>query len=64
MGRVSAYVLIVLPFFLVAIMSAINAHYMAPLFTTTLGRFLIVVALCGMAIGALILKKIVSFRMA
>jgi tight adherence protein B len=63
MGRVSAYVLILLPFFLVVIMSAINYGYMKPLFTTSLGRFLIVVALCGMAIGALILRKIVSFRL-
>ena len=64
MGRVSAYVLIILPFLLVALLSIINYTYMKPLFTTATGRFLIVVALCGMAIGSLILKKIVSFRMA
>ena len=64
MGRVSAYVLIILPFALVAGLSIINYTYMKPLFTTATGRFLIVIALCGMAIGSLILKKIVSFRMA
>jgi len=64
MGRVSAYVLIILPFLLVALLSIINYTYMKPLFTTATGRFLIVVSLCGMAIGSLILKKIVSFRMA
>jgi tight adherence protein B len=64
MGRVSAYILIVLPFVLVALLSIINYNYMKPLFTTATGRFLIVVALCGMAIGSLVLKKIVSFRMA
>jgi tight adherence protein B len=64
MGRISAYVLCVLPFVVVAAMSALNYDYMSPLFTTAVGRLLIVLALAGMAVGSLVLKKIVSFRMA
>lgn len=62
-GRLSAYVLIVLPFLAVGILSAIDPHYMAPLFSTSTGRILIFVAVGGMVIGSLVLKKVVSFRM-
>ncbi len=62
-GRLSAYVLVVLPFIAVGILSAIDPHYMAPLFSTSAGRVLISVALCGMVVGSLVLKKVVSFRM-
>ncbi len=62
MGRVSAYVLVAMPFVAVALLSAINSTYTAPLFTTSTGHLLIAIALGGMAIGSLILKKIVSFK--
>jgi tight adherence protein B len=62
MGRMSAYVLIGLPFFMVAAMSLLNSSYMAPLFHTSQGHVLIVVALAMMTFGSLILKKIVSFK--
>ncbi len=64
MGRMAAYVLVGMPFFLAVLLSLINYTYMKPLFTTYTGRFFIVLALVGMTIGSLILKKIVSFRMA
>jgi tight adherence protein B len=64
MGRMSAYILSALPFAGLALLSAINPHYAAPLFTTSTGRILVVAALCGMVIGGIILKKIVSFRLA
>jgi tight adherence protein B len=62
MGRMSAYVLIGLPFFMVAAMSLLNSSYMAPLFHTSQGHMLIAIALVMMLFGSLILKKIVSFR--
>jgi tight adherence protein B len=62
MGRMSAYVLIGLPFFMVAAMTAVNSTYMSPLFTTSTGHVMIAVALMMMAFGSLILKKIVSFK--
>ena len=64
MGRTSAYVLVAMPFFLAFVLSLINYAYMKPLFTTYTGRFLIIITLVMMSIGSLILKKIVSFRMA
>ena len=60
MGRLSAAILISLPFGLVLIMSVINPSYMAPLFTTATGHLLIGFCLVSMTIGGLILKRIVT----
>jgi tight adherence protein B len=62
MGRASAYVLIALPFFLGALITAISHKYMAPLFFTSSGHILMMVGLVAMGIGSLILNKIVSFK--
>jgi tight adherence protein B len=62
MGRMSAYVLCGLPFFMAGILTLINPEYMAPLYHTPTGHTLIMVALVQMAIGSLLLKKIVSFK--
>jgi tight adherence protein B len=62
MGRMSAYTLIGIPFFIGAILTIINGEYMSPLYTTSGGHLMIGIALVMMAIGSLILKKIVSFR--
>lgn len=62
MGRMSAYVLVGLPFFLAFVMSLINPRFMAPLWTRHTGHLLIFTALGMMAVGSAILKKIVSFR--
>jgi tight adherence protein B len=60
MGRMSAAILISLPFGLTLIMSVINPAYMTPFFTTSTGHVLIGFCLVSMTIGALILKRIVS----
>ena len=62
MGRMSAYVLVALPFFLAAALALLNPGYMAPLFGTSTGHKMIMVSLVMMAIGSLLLKKIVSFK--
>ena len=62
MGRASAYVLIALPFFIAFALTLMNPSYMDPLFHTLTGHMLIIVGLVMMAIGTLILRKIVSFR--
>lgn len=62
MGRMSAYVLLGLPFFLAAALTLMNREYMSPLYTTSTGHQLIVVGLVMMAFGSLVLKKIVSFK--
>jgi len=62
MGRMSAYVLIGLPFLVGGAIALMNPEYMAPLFHTSAGHKLVFAALAMMAFGALILKKIVSFK--
>ncbi len=62
MGRMSAYTLIGIPFFIAAAVTLLNRSYMRPLYFTTTGRFLIVLGLVMMGLGSLVLKKIVSFR--
>ncbi len=62
MGRMSAYVLIGLPFFLAGMFTLINPAYMAPLWGTSAGHKIIFSGLVMMAIGSLLLKKIVNFK--
>ena len=61
MGRMSAYVLIALPFFIALAVTALNPTYMAPLYHTSSGHMLILVGMTMMGIGSLILKKMVAF---
>jgi tight adherence protein B len=62
MGRMSAYTLIGIPFFIAGMISLTNAEYMHPLFHSHLGHELLILGLTMMAVGSLLLKKIVSFR--
>ena len=62
MGRMSAYVLIGLPFFVLGTVTLINAEYMDPLYHSSTGHKLMIGMLVMMAIGSLILRKIVSFK--
>jgi tight adherence protein B len=62
MGRMSAYVLVGLPFFMAAIVSLMNPAYMSPLFHSGTGHIMIIAGLVMMGIGSAMLKKIVSFR--
>jgi tight adherence protein B len=62
MGRMSAYVLIALPFVLAGLVTLINGEYMSPLYETTIGNVLIGVVLVMMAVGSAILWRIASFK--
>jgi tight adherence protein B len=62
LGRMSAIVLVLMPIGLAALMTLISPSYMTPLYTTTGGHILMVMCLTSIAIGALILKRIVSVR--
>jgi tight adherence protein B len=62
MGRMSAYVLIGLPFFLAFAITMLNRDYMEPLWHSTTGHYMIAVTLVSMAFGSLLLKRIVSFK--
>jgi tight adherence protein B len=61
-GRMSAYVLIAMPFLMGLAIFALNPTYMSVLFTTTMGKVMIAGSLVMMAIGSMIIKKIVSFK--
>ena len=43
-------------------LTLLNANYMSPLYSTSTGHKLIILGLVIMAVGSLILKKIVSFK--
>jgi tight adherence protein B len=62
MGRMSAYTLIGIPFFLLATITLVNSEYMHPLYHTHTGHMLMFIGMIMMMFGSLILKKIVSFR--
>ena len=62
MGRMSAYVLIGLPFFLALVITIMNPSYMAPLFHSSTGHLLVIIGCVMMALGSTILNKMVSFK--
>ena len=62
MGRMSAYTLVGLPFFIATVVTMMNPKYMAPLYHTGTGQKMIVIGLVMIVVGSLLLKKIVSFR--
>ena len=57
-----ATVLIVMPFAVGLLVSAVNHSYMAPLFETNAGHILMVVGLTMIIIGSLILRRMVAFK--
>jgi tight adherence protein B len=62
LGRISAIVLVLMPIALAALMTLLSPSYMAPLYTTSGGHTAIVACVVSMAIGSLLLKRIVSVR--
>ena len=62
MGRASAYVLVGIPFFMLGTLTLLNREYMAPLYNTSTGHKLMIFGVVMMAIGTVLLRKIVSFR--
>jgi tight adherence protein B len=62
MGRMSAYTLVAIPFFIAAMIWLTNKSYLDPLVHTSMGHVMLLVGLVMMGIGSMILKKIVSFR--
>jgi tight adherence protein B len=62
MGRASAYVLVGVPFFMLASITLLNGEYMSPLYHTATGQKLMVLGIVMISIGSLMLRKIVSFK--
>jgi tight adherence protein B len=61
-GRLSAYILIALPIFVALVLSFVNPRYISTLGTDPAGKVLIFIALMMMAIGILIIKRMVGIR--
>jgi tight adherence protein B len=62
MGRLSAQVLLAMPFVITGALALINHRYLAPLFETHLGHLLIAIALVMMVAGAAVLRRMVRPR--
>jgi len=61
-GRLSRWVVTALPLVLLLVISVVNPQYVKPLFTETLGLFLLATAGVMMLIGSLVIGKIVNFK--
>ena len=61
-GRLSAWILVLMPFALGAIMTYFNPEFMTPLWTDPIGIGIIKYMLIMMAVGVVILRKIIKIR--
>jgi tight adherence protein B len=61
-GRLSAWILCLLPFFLAGVINLINPRFMAVLWTDPMGLKMIYAALVMMVLGALWMRKIIRIR--
>jgi len=62
MGRASAYVLVGVPFFMLGTITLLSGEYMSPLYHTSTGHKLMIAGSLMIAVGSLMLRKIVSFK--
>jgi tight adherence protein B len=63
-GRFSRWILTLLPIGLALVITVLSSTYMHPLFHTTLGRILLLLAAISVALGSWIIGKIVDIRLA
>lgn len=61
-GRLSALILTALPVVVIAALQVINPDYANILFTTGIGRLILITGLIMLAMGALVMKKIVDIK--
>lgn len=61
-GRISGIIIGVLPIALLLVMSLINKDLIITLFTTMIGKILLVISICLETIGAIIINKIVTIK--
>ncbi len=62
-GRISAYVLLALPFLVALGMWFLNPEYLSELWTNTMGIVLVIVAMISMVIGGFWMRKIVDIEL-
>ena len=61
-GKLSAIILIALPFLVIIALSIMNPQYLPVLLEDTAGKIMVIVALCMMGTGILIIKKIINIK--
>jgi tight adherence protein B len=61
-GRLSRWIVSLLPPALMAVITVINPHYLDPLFSTGGGRLLLVIGTIMVCMGSLVIKKIVAIE--
>jgi len=61
-GRMSRWVLTLLPIFLFLFVNLINPGYMHILYSSTVGKVLLVLAAISVTIGSLVIKRIVNIK--
>lgn len=61
-GRMSAHALVALPIGVALLLSLINHRYLVPMLDSHIGRLLLVLGACSMVVGALAVRRIVSFK--
>lgn len=61
-GRLSGWVLVLIPFALGGFLSVVNPGYLQPLFDTELGRMCMVGAIVSELIGILVIRRIVDIK--
>jgi tight adherence protein B len=61
-GRLSGMVLVGLPIFMLLFMLLFNRVYVTPLFTETLGRAMLIVALTMMVLGWIAIRRIIDIK--
>lgn len=61
-GRLSGWVLVLIPFALGGFLSVVNPGYLQPLFDTELGRMCMVGAILSELIGILVIRRIVDIK--
>jgi tight adherence protein B len=62
-GRMSRWVVTILPIALLLVMSALNPNYIEPLFKETFGQVLLVLAAAMLVAGSLVIKRIVDIKL-
>lgn len=61
-GKLSAYVLVALPFFMAAALQAVNPGHMDILFTDPIGIRMVITALCMMVVGSILMWRIIDIH--
>jgi tight adherence protein B len=61
-GRISAYVLMSLPFGMALVLHLLNPEYLTPLFTDPIGQAMVAGAITMMIVGGIVMKRLITIK--